>query len=152
MNFAESAHELSDYIIGWRRHFHQYPELSFREFETTETLCRELTALGIPFTRYEDQPGVLAKITGSRPGGSVLLRADIDALPIRENTDLAFASENGAMHACGHDCHTAMLLGAARFYRSTGKKFPVRCTFSSNRGRRHAAELRITSTKAVWMV
>ena len=114
MNFAESAHQLSDYIVGWRRHFHQYPELSFHEVETTETLCRELTALGIPFTRYDEQPGVLAKITGSRPGGSVLLRADIDALPIRENTGLPYASENGAMHACGHDCHTAMLLGAAK--------------------------------------
>ena len=114
MNFSQPARQIEEYIVTWRRHFHQNPELSLQEFETTETLARELTALGLSVTRYENHTGLMATVTGARPGKTVLLRADIDALPIEEKTGLPYAAQNGAMHACGHDCHTAMLLGAAR--------------------------------------
>ena len=142
MNFAQAAGRETDYIVSWRRHFHQNPELSLQEVETTETIARELSVLGIPFTRYEDHTGLLATITGGHPGRTVLLRADIDALPIRENTGLPYASQNGAMHACGHDCHTAMLLGAAKLLQEQKAQLhgTVRFLFQAAEETSHGAE------------
>lgn len=107
----ESAKQIESEIIGFRRTIHENPELSFLEFETSAFIQQELTKLDIPF-QVLAKTGVVAHIgKGER---CVALRADIDALPIHEETDLAFASKNdGIMHACGHDAHTAMLLGAA---------------------------------------
>ena len=114
MNFSAPAQAEQEYIRALRRHFHQNPELSLHEYQTTEDIAAELAALGIPVTRFEGHTGLMADLVGGKPGKTVLLRADIDALPIWENTGLPYASQNGAMHACGHDCHAAMLLGAAR--------------------------------------
>ena len=114
MNFSAPAQAEQEYIRALRRHFHQNPELSLREYQTTEDIAAELAALGIPVTRFEGHTGLMADLMGGKPGKTVLLRADIDALPIWENTGLPYASQNGAMHACGHDCHAAMLLGAAK--------------------------------------
>jgi len=116
MNFRQRAEEISDYIAESRHYLHQHAELSFKEYETTAFLVSELEKMGIPVQKFEDYTGCIATINGGRPGkGVVLLRADIDALPIRENSGVAFESLNdGVMHACGHDCHAAMLLGAAR--------------------------------------
>lgn len=114
MNFFPLALAEQAYIRAWRRHFHQNPELSLQEVQTTEDIAAELSSLGIPVTRFDGHTGLMADIVGEKPGKTVLLRADIDALPIRENTGLPYASKNGAMHACGHDCHAAMLLGAAK--------------------------------------
>ena len=115
MNFANRAAQLSDTIIADRRYLHQHAELSFQEHETTAYLVSELEKLGIPVQSFADYTGCIATIQGGQPGTTVLLRADIDALPIQENSGVEFESIHpGVMHACGHDCHAAMLLGAAR--------------------------------------
>ena len=115
MNFAGRAAEIGSEIIAARRYLHTHAELSLKEYETTRFLVEKLTELGIPVIRFEDYPGCIAVIEGGTPGRTVLLRADIDALPITEKSGVEFESMNpGVMHACGHDCHTAMLLGAAK--------------------------------------
>jgi amidohydrolase len=118
MQISELALKLEDYIIAQRRYFHRHPELSWKEIETTSTIAKELESMGIAVRRFSDITGVLGVIHGKKAGGSrktVVLRADIDALPMEEKTGLSFISiNNGVMHACGHDCHIAMLLGAAR--------------------------------------
>ncbi|MGE4276372.1 MAG: M20 family metallopeptidase [Lawsonibacter sp.] len=115
MNFAKRAAELSGAIAANRHYLHQHAELSFQEHETTAYLISELEKLGIPVQSFPDYTGCIATIQGGTPGRTVLLRADIDALPIQENSGVEFASIHpGVMHACGHDCHAAMLLGAAR--------------------------------------
>ena len=101
-------------LIYYRRELHQYPELSMREFETTKRIRRWLEEAGIPILDLPLKVGVVAEIKGSQPGPAIALRADIDALPVTEATDLPFQSKNeGVMHACGHDFHTASMLGAA---------------------------------------
>ena len=101
-------------VVRARRHLHRRPELSFQEHETAAFIAAELRTLGLD-PRPIAETGVVAHVEGARPGPTVALRADIDALPIHEATGLDFASEtDGVMHACGHDAHTAMLLGAAR--------------------------------------
>ena len=115
MDFAQRAQQLRETIVRDRRWIHRHPELSYHEHETTAYLVCRLTRMGIPVQTFGDYTGCIATIQGGQPGRTVLLRADIDALPIQEETGLDFASVHpGVMHACGHDCHTAMLLGAAR--------------------------------------
>lgn len=115
MDFAQRAAQLSEAIISHRHWLHQHAELSLQEHETTAYLAGQLRKLGIPVQTFEDYPGCIATIQGGKPGKTVMLRADIDALPIQENPGKSYCSLNpGVMHACGHDCHTAMLLGAAR--------------------------------------
>lgn len=98
----------------WRQHLHQHPELSLEERETAAFVCRTLTGLGVPFTAGVGGHGVVATLTRGQSNRSVGLRADMDALPITEATGLLYASAApGVMHACGHDGHTASLLGAA---------------------------------------
>jgi len=101
-------------IVGFRRHLHANPELSFKEFETSAFIQTKLTEWGIPFTSMAGT-GVVGLITGDLPSEEVIaLRGDIDALPIIEANDKPYVSKNhGVMHACGHDVHTSSLLGAA---------------------------------------
>jgi len=142
MNLAQTALGLRDYIQSWRRRLHQYPELSLQEVQTTQALAEELDRLGIPVIRFPGHTGLIGVIAGSFPGKTVLLRADIDALPIRENTGLPYAAQNGAMHACGHDCHAAMLLGAARLLLEHREDLPgtVRLLFQAAEETSHGAE------------
>ncbi len=115
MTFKDEAEQLSPYIQEMRRHFHRHGELSFQEKATTARIAEELRPLGYDIQTFPDYCGLIATLRGPAPGRTVLLRADIDALPLDEKTGADFASENpGVMHACGHDCHTAMLLGAAK--------------------------------------
>lgn len=101
--------------VAWRRHLHENPELSFQEFDTTDYIIAALEDIGGMELRRYAKTGVVAILRGARPGRTILLRADIDALPIQEETGLPYASRNpGVMHACGHDGHTAMMLAAAR--------------------------------------
>lgn len=112
MTTVEHATSIYEWMVETRRHIHRNPELSFQEHETCAFICSELAAMGIEY-KVVATTGVVAHIgTGNR---CVALRADIDALPILEETDLDYASTNpGVMHACGHDTHTTMLLAAAR--------------------------------------
>lgn len=117
MDFRKEAEELSSYLSGLRREFHQHPEVSRQEFWTAERIERELDAIGITEHRRVDGSGVYAVFHGEKPGERVMtLRADIDALPIQEeNGELSYCSQQpGVMHACGHDCHAAGLLGGAK--------------------------------------
>jgi len=105
---------LAERVVELRRTIHRRPELGFEERETAALVERELDSLQIRHRRVA-QTGVIGYVEGTAPGRVVALRADMDALPITERTGLSFASEvEGKMHACGHDAHTAMLLGAAR--------------------------------------
>lgn len=111
--FKESVETIIPKVKEWRRHLHEYPELSFEEFKTTEYIIEQIKEL--PDVTYEriSQTGVVVRLNGSRPGPVIALRADIDALPMTEKSNVPFSSKNeGVMHACGHDSHAAMLLGA----------------------------------------
>lgn len=114
MNFKELAQQTESYIIERRRYYHRHPELSEAEYETTKAIIADLKEMGLEPVTYEGMCGCVADIVGGKPGKTVALRADIDALPICEETGLDFAATNGAMHACGHDSHISMLLGAAK--------------------------------------
>jgi len=106
--------KLQHALPQWRQHLHRHPELSLQERETAAFVCKTLTDLGVPFTSGVGGHGVVATLTRGQSNRSVGLRADMDALPITETTGLPYASANpGVMHACGHDGHTASLLGAA---------------------------------------
>jgi amidohydrolase len=107
-------HSLHAKLVQYRRELHSYPELSLQENETTKRIKQWLTDEKITILDYPLKTGVVAEVSGERPGPIIALRADIDALPIEEKTGLPFASlHKGVMHACGHDFHTASMLGAA---------------------------------------
>lgn len=114
---------IEDQVIEWRRDIHEHPELSNREFKTAEKIASHLKSLGIDVQTGVAKTGVVGILKGNHPGKTVALRADIDALPVTENNDLPFKSEvtteflgskTGVMHACGHDTHTAILMGVAQ--------------------------------------
>ena len=115
MNIKELSAKYSAYIIDRRRYYHARPELSGKEEQTRAAIKKDLQALGITeIAECTGCFGLAAQIRGAKPGKTVALRADIDALPVFEQTGLPFASQtDGIMHACGHDNHIAMLLGAA---------------------------------------
>ncbi|MFK5949078.1 MAG: amidohydrolase [Methylococcales bacterium] len=117
------ADKVEPQVIQWRRHFHQNPELSNREFKTAATIAEHLKKMGLEVTTGIAHTGVVAILDSGNPGPVIALRADIDGLPVIESAPLPFASkakstyngnEVGVMHACGHDTHIAMLLGAAK--------------------------------------
>lgn len=103
-------------LVEWRRNFHKYPELGFQEYLTSEFVARKLQALGIDHQTGIAKTGILATIPGKQPGPVLAIRADMDALPIQEENDLEYRSHHqGIMHACGHDGHTAIALGTAKY-------------------------------------
>jgi len=105
--------KISDELVDIRRYLHQNPELSYQEFNTSQFVKNKLTEYGIPFQSEIAKTGVLGIIEGDHTGGVVALRADMDALPIDEKNEHSFVSnQDNVMHACGHDAHTSMLLGA----------------------------------------
>ena len=120
--FADKADEINEKVIEWRRYFHQNPELSNREFNTSKKIAEHLTGLGLEVKTGVAKTGVVALLKGDLPGPVVALRADIDALPVTERVPIPYASkaigtyqgnEVGVMHACGHDTHIAILMGTA---------------------------------------
>jgi amidohydrolase len=125
------ARSVHGYAVEARRRLHQHPELSFQEKETSAFVAAELAAMG--FEQIQTGLGgygVKAVLEGGRPGPTVALRADMDALPIQEETGLPFASQTpGVMHACGHDVHTATLLGAAKALKQIQASLPGRVVF-----------------------
>lgn len=123
--------QLQQKIIGWRRDFHQYPELGNREFRTAGIVAKHLRSLGMEVQTGVAKTGVVGVLRGSQPGAVVALRADMDALPVTERVDLPFASkakatyngqEVGVMHACGHDTHVAILMGVAEVLAANKKE------------------------------
>jgi IAA-amino acid hydrolase len=127
MTLLDEAKSIAEWITGLRRHIHRYPELMYEEVETSRLVRETLDALGISYRYPVAKTGVVAVIGNSAGSGSrcIALRADMDALPIHEQADVPFRSEvDGKMHACGHDCHTAMLLGAARLLKAREAKLP----------------------------
>jgi len=114
----------AEWMIGLRRQLHRHPELAYEEFQTSALVCKTLDELNIPYRTGFAVTGVVATL-GRPSGRSVALRADMDALPIQEMADVPFRSEiDGKMHACGHDCHTSMLLGAAKLLKAHEAELP----------------------------
>ena len=114
--------QLEPKVIAWRRDFHEHPELSNREVRTSGIVAKHLRGLGAEVRTGIAHTGVVAILRGARPGPTIALRADMDALPVTERTSVPFASKVvtefrgekvGVMHACGHDAHTAILMGVA---------------------------------------
>lgn len=112
-------------LIAIRRHLHQHPELSFQEFETMAFVCKELDKMGIPYEKGIAGTGVVGLIKGQHPDKNcIAIRGDMDALPIHEQNDVSYKSSNeGVMHACGHDVHTTCLLGAAKILNEIKDQF-----------------------------
>jgi len=127
------AQETLPLVVAWRRDFHQHPELGNREVRTSKVIADELRKLGYEVTTGVAKTGVVATLKGAKPGPVVALRADMDALPVTEQVDLPFKStvkaewngqQVGVMHACGHDNHMAMLLGAATIFSKLRNQLP----------------------------
>ena len=114
MGMKEVVEKYSDYQVEMRRWFHNNAEVSEKEYETAKKIREELDKMGVEWEHCGLETSTLATIKGAKPGKTVLLRGDIDALSVTEETGLPFASKTkGVMHACGHDCHISMLLTAA---------------------------------------
>lgn len=122
----KKASEIKDYVANIRRHLHENPELGFKEINTTKLIKKELLSYGVELVDIGLESGVLGILKGKKEGPDTVtaLRADIDALPIEEKTKLPYSSKNdGLMHACGHDGHTAMLLGTAKLLSTMTDEF-----------------------------
>ena len=139
-SFDKDIEAVKDKVIEWRRDFHENPELGNREFKTAEKIAKHLKSLGIEVQTGVAKTGVVGVLKGNKPGKVIALRADIDALPVTERNDLAFKSEvkttfagaeTGVMHACGHDTHTAILMGVAEVLAKNKDKIkgPVKFIF-----------------------
>lgn len=135
---ARLAAQVNPRVVEWRRDFHQHPELGNREFRTAEKVAEHLRSLGMEVRTGVAHTGVVGVLRGGRPGPTVALRADMDALPVTEMVDLPFASkaraeyngqEVGVMHACGHDNHVAILMGAAEVLASVKDRLPGNVLF-----------------------
>ncbi len=125
-------------VVGWRRQMHRHPELSFQEVQTAEFLAQELQSIDGVTLERPTATSLVARLRGGRPGSTLAIRADIDALPIQDAKTCDYASVNaGTMHACGHDGHAAMLLGAARILSGLREQLPGEVRFFFQ----HAEEL-----------
>ena len=135
----QRADQTEPEVIAWRRHIHQHPELSYQETETAKYIADALHAMpGITVETGVARTGIKAVLKGGKPGPVVALRADMDALPVEERNDLPFRSQAKAVwrgeqvsvsHACGHDTHVAMLLGAAKALSAMREELPGTIVF-----------------------
>ncbi|RII35697.1 amidohydrolase [Clostridium chromiireducens] len=121
MDILAQAHALSDEIVKWRRDLHKVPEIGMILPKTFEYVKGKLEEFNIEYTTYENHSGISA-VLGKKEGKIIAIRADMDALAIKEETNLEFKSENDNMHACGHDGHTAILLGVAKILKENEEK------------------------------
>ncbi|SMX71595.1 hippurate hydrolase [Brevibacterium sp. 239c] len=128
-DFRTEAQGLQDDLVTLRRTLHAHPELGYQLPFTQRTVLDELAGLGLEITTGESLTSIVAVLKGGRTGPAVLLRGDMDALPVAEDTGLEYASTNGNMHACGHDMHTAGLVGAARLLAAHRDELPGSIVF-----------------------
>jgi amidohydrolase len=132
MSLLDRGQQLESELIAFRRELHRHPELSLQESETASKIAAQLEQLGVPYRMGVGGHGIVAELQGELPGPVIALRADIDALPIQEETGLAYSSARpGIMHACGHDAHTAILLGAVKLLLHETFHGTVRIMFQS---------------------
>ena len=144
----EKCKDIQEYVVGLRRDLHQIPEVGLVLPKTSDYVAAELDKLGVPYVRSTIDSGIIATIEGGKPGKTIALRADMDALPILEDTGLPFTScHEGFMHACGHDAHTAMLLGAAKVLNENKAELggTVRLLFQTSEEQSRGAEATIES-------
>lgn len=134
----QAAAAVGDKVLQWRRDFHQHPELGNRETRTAKAVADQLKKLGLEVRTGVAHTGVIARLKGGKPGPRLAIRADMDALPVTEEVDLPFASkvrstyagqDVGVMHACGHDAHTAILLGVATALAGMRQELPGEVMF-----------------------
>ncbi len=125
MSILEEVRDLEEFLVQTRRKIHENPELGFQEKETASLICNELDKIGVIYTNEIAITGIIGVIEGKKgPGKIILLRADMDALPLPEDTNLPFKSKNtGVFHACGHDSHVACLLGTAKLLKNHENEF-----------------------------
>ena len=155
LNRAKGIH---DKLIDYRHDFHQHPEVGFHEFRTSAKVAEVLTSLGCQVRQKVGKTGVVAELGQGMP--IVAIRADMDALPLQEENKTTYASQNpGVMHACGHDAHTAILLGVAELL-SREEQLQARCGSYSNLLKKwpmkkdlvvHNAWSRMVPCKVVWV-
>ncbi|MDD2529740.1 MAG: M20 family metallopeptidase [Bacteroidales bacterium] len=128
---GQLANKYYDEVVAYRRHFHKYPELSNQEAKTSEFICSQLDLWGVEYKKNIGGYGIYGFVNGKNPNKSTIaFRADMDALPIKEETNLPFISTNeGVMHACGHDLHMASLLGTIRIMKELENEFEGRVMF-----------------------
>lgn len=130
IDFKSEAEALRDEVVARRRDFHQHPELAFEEVRTAGIVARELAELGMEVQAGVGKTGVIGLLEGAHDGPTVLVRADMDALPIQEENDIEYKSTvPGKMHACGHDAHTAIALGVAKLLASHRDQIAGRVKF-----------------------
>lgn len=137
-SLLEATRALASQVIAWRRHLHRHPEVAFEEVETSQFIADTLATIPGLLVSRPTRTSVVAELNGGSPGPRIAVRADIDALPIREENEVEFRStRDGAMHACGHDGHTAIVLGLATLLAARAHTLPgtVRFIFQ------HAEEL-----------
>lgn len=143
------TNEIKEYIIEARRHIHRRPELAFDLTETVAFVKGELSKMGIPFTEEYGKSSIVAFIAPEKKHFTIGIRADMDALPVTEKTGLPYASEiEGRMHACGHDAHTAMLLGTAKMLKGMEKELACRVALlfqPSEEGMNSGAEMMVAN-------
>ena len=142
----------SEYIISIRRELHMWPELQYDLPRTTALVKRELDYMGIPWTGEFCESSIVATINPGNPAPAIAIRADMDALPIEEKSGVPFCSRNkGKMHACGHDAHTAILLGTARVLKRMENRLRcrVKLIFQPNEEGRDTGGLRLTKAGAL---
>jgi amidohydrolase len=121
MNIMSEAFDLNEEIVKWRRDLHKIPEIGMKLPSTCEYVKNRLDEIGVAYATYEKHSGISA-VLGKKAGKTIAIRADMDALEIKEETKLAFKSENENMHACGHDAHMAILLGVAKILKENEEK------------------------------
>lgn len=136
-NILVKAKAIEDYLINIRRDLHRHPELSGLEHRTQEKISKELEKLGIPYEKVANS-SIIATLKGKKSGKTIALRGDIDALPINEETDVEYKSQTqGVMHACGHDAHATMLLGAAKILSEMKDEIAGEVRFSFKKMKKH---------------
>lgn len=123
MNFALESKKIHKEIIKWQRELHKIPEIGFDLIKTTNYIKKQLDMMNLQYEVCSKTGGIIVLINGETEGKTIAFRADMDALPIIEETNLEYASKNGNMHACGHDSHAAMLLGTAKIISENKEKF-----------------------------